>query len=72
MAAAEHGANFPMARKIRQSMTHKQMHDFASTPEKDLPERKKKSRHPLADYMLYSLSRCNRRNFYYRHTCRGS
>jgi len=28
MATAEHGANFPMARKIRQSMTHKQMHDF--------------------------------------------
>lgn len=30
IAAAEHGAQFPMARKIRQSMTHQQMHDFAS------------------------------------------
>ena len=29
MQAAEHGANFPMARKIRSSMTHQQMHDFA-------------------------------------------
>jgi hypothetical protein len=28
--AAEHGANFPMARKIRASMTHQQMHDFAA------------------------------------------
>jgi Protein of unknwon function (DUF3008) len=43
MGAAEHGANFPMAKKIRASMTHKQMHDFASTSEKDLPTRK----HPL-------------------------
>lgn len=30
MAAAEHGANFPMAKKIRASMTHQQMRDFAS------------------------------------------
>lgn len=30
MAAAEHGANFPMAQKVRASMTHNQMHDFAS------------------------------------------
>ena len=36
MAAAEHGANFPMAKKIRKTMTHKQMHDFAATPEKSL------------------------------------
>ncbi len=30
IAAAEHGASFPMAEKIRESMTHQQMHDFAS------------------------------------------
>lgn len=30
MRAAEHGANFPMAKKIRKSMTKQQMHDFAS------------------------------------------
>lgn len=30
MGAAEHGADFPAARKIRKSMTHQQMHDFAS------------------------------------------
>ena len=30
MAAAEHGATFPLAQKIRASMTHQQMHDFAS------------------------------------------
>lgn len=29
MAAAEHGADFPMARKLRQSMSHDQLHDFA-------------------------------------------
>lgn len=43
MAAAEHGANFPMAKKLRASMTKRQMHDYAATSEEDLPERK----HPL-------------------------
>lgn len=37
MAAAEHGANFPMAKKIRGSMSHSQMHDFAATKRKGLP-----------------------------------
>ncbi|HVC32564.1 MAG TPA: hypothetical protein VNL16_03535 [Chloroflexota bacterium] len=37
MQAAEHGANFPMARKIRQSMTHQQLHDFAVGSEQDKP-----------------------------------
>lgn len=37
MAAAEHGAQFPMARKIRQSMTHQQMHDFAVGSMKSKP-----------------------------------
>lgn len=31
MAAAEHGAKFPMAKKVASSMTHSQMHDFAAT-----------------------------------------
>ena len=31
MAAAEHGAKFPKAAKIRKSMSKQQMHDFAST-----------------------------------------
>lgn len=38
MAAAEHGASFPMARKIRASMTTKQMHDFAAGQQKGKPE----------------------------------
>jgi hypothetical protein len=38
MAAAEHGATFPMAKKIRQSMTHQQMHDFAATKSRQLPK----------------------------------
>lgn len=37
MAAAEHGASFPMAKKARASMTHEQLHDFAATKGKDLP-----------------------------------
>lgn len=38
MQAAEHGADFPMAQKIRGSMDHKQMHDFAVGSEKGKPE----------------------------------
>lgn len=37
MGAAEHGANFPMAKKLRASMSHSQLHDFAATKEKGLP-----------------------------------
>lgn len=40
--AAEHGANFPMAKKVRESMTHDQMHDFAVGSEKGKPEHKPK------------------------------
>lgn len=32
MGAAEHGAKFAMAQKVRGSMTLSQMHDFASGP----------------------------------------
>jgi hypothetical protein len=45
MGAAEHGANFPAAKKVRESMTHEQMHDFASTKEKDLPEHMPDGKH---------------------------
>ncbi len=38
MQAAEHGANFPMARKIRASMSHDQMHDFAVGSEAGKPQ----------------------------------
>jgi len=44
--AAEHGADFPMARKIRQSMTHQQMHDFASGSEKGKPQHVERPMHP--------------------------
>lgn len=39
MQAAEHGANFPKARQLRQSMTHQQLHDFASGSEQGKPVR---------------------------------
>jgi hypothetical protein len=44
MAAAEHGADFPMAKKLRASMTLGQLHDFAATSTKDLPKHVKKGK----------------------------
>jgi hypothetical protein len=35
--AAEHGADFPMAQKLRASMTHDQLHDFAAGSEAGKP-----------------------------------
>jgi len=37
MAAAEHGASFPKAKKLRQTMSHQQLHDFASGSMKGKP-----------------------------------
>ena len=37
MAAAEHGATFATAKKLRQSMTTEQLRDFASTKESKRP-----------------------------------
>jgi len=37
MAAAAHGASFPLARQVRGSMSLGQMGEFASTPSKGLP-----------------------------------
>lgn len=38
MAAAEHGADFPEAKKLRKSMSHEQLHDFAVGSMADKPE----------------------------------
>lgn len=46
MAASEHGASFPMARKVQASMTYQQMGDFARTKTKALPARARKARRP--------------------------
>lgn len=43
MAAAEHGADFPLAQKLRGSMTHQQLHDFAATKRSGLPKKKHKT-----------------------------
>jgi hypothetical protein len=48
MGAAEHGADFPMAKKVRASMTKGQMHDFAKTKEKGLPEKKHKKKDKMS------------------------
>jgi hypothetical protein len=39
--AAEHGATFPKAKKLRASMTLKQIAEFARTPSANLPTRVK-------------------------------
>lgn len=52
MQAAEHGADFPMARKIRSSMTHQQMHDFAVGSERRKPQHVS-SRHPHRNLGAY-------------------
>lgn len=38
MQAAEHGATFPMAKKLRKTMTHTQLHDFSVGSEAGKPE----------------------------------
>ena len=38
MRAAEHGAQFPMAQKVRASMSLGQLHDFAKGSTKDKPQ----------------------------------
>lgn len=42
MAAAEHGATFPKAKKLRASMSMKALSEYASTPRKGLPAYAKK------------------------------
>ena len=43
MRTAEHGADFPKAKKLRASMTLKQLADYARTPTKGLPRHVAKS-----------------------------
>lgn len=45
MQAAEHGATFPLAKKVRASMTHSQLHDFAVGSEKGKPAHVSPMRH---------------------------
>jgi len=47
MAAAEHGATFPMAKQIRASMSLADMRDFASGPTKGKPEHVKHAKRHL-------------------------
>jgi len=46
MRAAEHGASFPMAQKVRESMSLGQLHDFAKGSTKGKPEHVN-SHHPI-------------------------
>ena len=51
MAAAEHGANFPMAKKLRGSMSMAQLHDFASGSEKGKPQHVSHPHRNLGKYL---------------------
>lgn len=42
MGAAAHGATFPKAKQLRQSMTMQSLLDYAKTPEKGLPRKVKR------------------------------
>lgn len=53
MAAAEHGATFSKAKEVRQSMTHQQMRDFATTPRTGLPAHVKTAGHPHRNLGAY-------------------
>lgn len=44
MAAAAHGATFPKAKQLRQSMTMTQLRDFADAPPAKVPHRTGKKR----------------------------
>ncbi len=53
MGAAEHGASFPMAQKLRASMSMSQLHDFASGSEKGKPQHVPKASHPHKNLGAY-------------------
>src|SRR5262245_45377390 len=55
MAAAAHGADFPMARKVRSTMTMSQLHDFSVGSMKSKPAHVKgyKAKHPAANLGAY-------------------
>ena len=52
MQAAEHGATFPMAKRLRSTMSMSQLHDFASGSEKGKPEQVKAG-HPHKNLGAY-------------------
>lgn len=52
MGAAEHGAQFPMAKKLRSTMTLGQLHDFASGSMKGKPGHVAKG-HPARNLGAY-------------------
>lgn len=52
MGAAEHGAQFPMAKKLRATMTLGQLHDFASGSMKGKPAHVAKG-HPARNLGSY-------------------
>lgn len=53
MQAAEHGATFPMAEKVRTSMSHRQIHDFAVGSEANKPMHVKAPSAPKSPQMRH-------------------
>lgn len=72
MGAALGGASFPLAKKIRNQMTTKQMRDFASTTRKNLPNRIRPVRAQSNSAAARSFSRTPRTSIGALYSRRGS
>ena len=57
MQAAEHGASFAEAVRLRSTMTHQQLHDFAVGSEKGKPEHVKKAKKAAAGHPHRNLGK---------------
>lgn len=51
MSAAEHGATFPKAAHLRQTMTPQSLRDFASTPDAAMKPPRRDTSHHLGRYL---------------------
>jgi hypothetical protein len=72
MGAAEHGATFPMAQKLRASMSHQQLHDFASGPMKGKPAHVKKGSEPPKPSEPHAGKKASHPGLTYKHVADGS
>ena len=52
MAAAEHGADFPLATRLRASLSHAQLHEFAATRTKGLPAHAHAHAHASLEHLI--------------------
>jgi hypothetical protein len=55
-AAAEHGADFPAAKKLRESLPKEKLREFATGSRKDLPEHVEAKHSPLKAYLMRRMT----------------